>query len=156
MHFLDEIKGLPDTESLAKIIKAKYLDKGHKVYAYPDPTGKSRKTSAPIGITDFKILMSHKIQVLSREGSPPIVDSVQAVNRKLLNARGQTEMFFRPELEGLIESMEKTKWMQNNPDLAVIDKSESIEHFSDGVRYGTEFLFPVQAGTRLVSRGFNF
>ena len=45
MHFLDEMKGHPDTETLAIAIAAKY--KGHRIFAYPDPSGKARKTSAP-------------------------------------------------------------------------------------------------------------
>ena len=154
IHFLDEFKGHPDTETLARTINAKY--KGHKIYAYPDPSGRARKSSSPIGRTDFSILEASKITCLARQKAPPIVDSVQAVNRKLLNAKDNVDVFFRPECKGLILSMERTRWVENNPDLAVIDKSESIEHFSDGVRYAIEFLFPVEAGTKRTSRGFTF
>jgi hypothetical protein len=154
MHFLDEFKGHPDTLTLALVLKEKY--KGHKIYAYPDPSGRARKTSAPVGITDFKILEAHGITCLARPKAPPIVDSVQAVNRMLLTAKHEVRMFFRPHLTGTITSIERTKWVDNNPDLAVIDKSEGIEHFSDGVRYGTDWLFPVEAGNKVVISGHNF
>jgi hypothetical protein len=154
VQILDEMKGHPDTENLAIALKTKY--QGHKIYAYPDPTGRSAKTSATTGKTDFSILQSYGIQTLARTKSPPIVDSVAAVNRKLLTAAGDIQMYVHPRCTGVIKSLERTKWVDKNPDTATIDKSEGIEHFSDGIRYGTEFLFPVQSGTKTVVRGFNF
>lgn len=154
VHFLDEFKGHPDTESLALSIREKF--EGHRIYAYPDPTGRQRKSSAPVGRTDFSILRECGIQVLARDRSPPIVDSAAAVNRMLMTATGEVSMYVRPECRGLIESLERTKWVDNRPDTASIDKSEGIEHFSDGVRYAMEFKFPVQAGRRPVARGFRF
>jgi hypothetical protein len=168
IQYLDEFKGSPDTETLAVSIKAKYWpnynNASHEDYkkkicqinVYPDPTGKSRKTSAPIGQTDLSILASHGFNVLAHNSSPSIVDSVQAVNRKLLTAAGTTELFVHPRCEGLIKSLERTTWVDNNSDTATIDKSQGVEHFSDGVRYGVEFLFPVEAGTKRHSRGFGF
>jgi hypothetical protein len=154
IHILDEFKGHPDTETLASVLREKY--RGHKIYAYPDPSGRARKTSAPVGQTDFSILSSAGIECLARSKAPPIVDSVNAVNRMLINANQQTNLFVHPRCKGVISSLERTKWTETNPDIAAIDKSEGIEHFSDGVRYGTEFLFPVNAGVTRHSRGFNF
>lgn len=153
-HYLKEFKGHPDTETLAQVIKETF--KGHRLFAYPDPSGKARKSSAPVGVTDFKILESAGITCLARSKAPPIADSVQAVNRRLKNANGKTSMFFSIDVPGTIASMERTKWVDNNPDLAVIDKSEGVEHYSDGIRYSTEFLYPVVLSTKTVSRGFNF
>jgi len=155
MHYLDEMKGHPDTESLAVSIKAKYPK--HRIVAFPDPTGKSRKTSAAVGRTDLTILSSNGIKVLARPKSPSIVDSVASVNRKLLTAAGKTTMFFHPEkCKGTISSMEKTKWLDKNPDTATIDKSEGVEHYSDNVRYSSEYLFPItKDGPRIVT-GFGF
>jgi hypothetical protein len=160
MHFLHEFMGHPNTEELCNTLTERF--KGHNVICYPDPTGKARKTSAPIGITDLTILKaSHTnhpngFQVCVRKRSPPIADSVQAVNRKLLTAAGETEMYFAPECVGTIKSMERTQWVDKNPDNATIDKSEGLEHYSDGVRYGVEFLFPIVAFVKRTSRGFNF
>lgn len=155
MHFLDEMMGHPDTEELAKALREKY-GKSRKIFAYPDPTGKSRKTSAPIGRTDFSILRDHGIKVLARNGSPPIVDSTQAVNRKLMTAAGKTEMFFHPRCRRTIHSMERTRWVDGNPDSMAIDKKEGVEHHSDGVRYASEFLFPVGRAKIHTSRGDHF
>jgi len=156
MHFLDEMLGHPDTEQLAIKLKNKYLDKGHKVVAYPDPTGRSRKSSAPVGQTDFTILRDYGIHPYARKASPKIVDSVAAVNKQLMTAAGDVNMYFHPRCTQLIKSMERTKWVESNPDIATIDKSENIEHFSDGVRYGTEYLYPVRSGAKPTHRGFGF
>jgi hypothetical protein len=152
MHFLDEIQGHPDTETLAKYISEKF--RGHRVYAYPDPTGKARKSSAPVGQTDFSILRSYGLNVLARTKSPPIVDSVAAVNTKLKTAAGDIDMYFSPKCKSLIHSMERTQWLDK--DIAVLDKTQNVEHFSDGVRYATEYLFPVRAGNKTTHRGFTF
>jgi hypothetical protein len=154
IHIFDEFKGHPDTETLAITLATKYA--GHKIYAYPDPSGRSRKTSAPVGRTDFSILESHGIRCRARTAAPSIVDSVAAVNRMLMTAAGDINFFVDPRCVGTITSLERTTWVDNRPDTAAIDKSTGVEHFSDGVRYGTEFLFPVTAGTKRSNRGFGF
>lgn len=154
IHVLEEFKGHPDTETLAIALKTRF--KGHRIFAYPDPSGRSRKSSAPVGRTDFSILEAHGIQCLAHQKAPPIIDSVAAVNKKLMTAAGDIDMYIHPRCSGVITSLERTKWVDKNPDTATIDKSESIEHFSDGLRYGIEYLFPVNAGTRRTVRGFGF
>ena len=141
VHVLDEFKGHPDTASLAQTLKEKY--KGHNVYCYPDPTGNSRKTSAPVGQTDFSILRAHGITVCAKTGSPSIVDSVAAVNSKLKTYDGNISLYIDPNCEGTVRSFERTKWVDNRPDTMVIDKSEGVEHYSDGARYAMDFLFPI-------------
>lgn len=154
IHILDELKGHPDTETLAKSISTKYKD--HRIFAYPDPSGRARKSSAPVGRTDFSILESFGIRCLAHSKAPPIVDSVNAVNKKLLTAAGDIDLYIHPRCTGVISSLERTKWVDKNPDTATIDKSEGIEHFSDGLRYGVEYLFPVNSGSKRTNRGFGF
>lgn len=154
MHCINDFKGHPDTESLAKMLKERY--DGHKIYAYPDPTGRARKSSAPIGQTDFSILQSFGIECLARTKSPPIVDSVAAVNKKLMTAAGAVDMYLHPRCINTINSLERTKWVDKNMDTATIDKDENIEHHSDGVRYITEYLFPIQNCITRTKRGFTF
>jgi hypothetical protein len=154
VHIIEEFKGHPDTETLAIAIATKF--RGHKIYAYPDPSGRAAKTSAPVGRTDFSILESYGIRCLARPKAPPISDSVQAVNMKLMTAAGDVGLYIHPRCQGVINSLERTKWVDKNPDTATIDKSEGVEHYSDGIRYGIEYKFPVRSGTKTVSRGFKF
>ena len=141
LHCIDEHQGSANTEELARFIKRKYPDR--KIICYPDPTGKRRVTSAAIGTTDLSILKDYGFQVLARSKSPPMVDSVAAVNRKLLNASGDIGFQVHPRCTGVINSFERTTWLESRPETATIDKTQNVEHYSDGVRYLIEYLWPV-------------
>jgi len=163
VQYLDELQGFPDTDMLARAIIGRYWPKYEKtrvkpckISLYPDPTGKSRKTSAVMGRTDFNILGSYGFRVFSHNKSPPIVDSVNAVNRMLKTAAGEINLFFHPRCTGTIMSIERTSWLDNNPDSATIDKKEGVEHFSDGVRYSIEYLFSIRSSSIPAVRGFGF
>lgn len=168
VHYLAEFKGAPDTEQLAIAIRTRFwpnwnnqdhLDFNKKVcniFVYPDPTGKSRKTSAVVGATDLTILASHGLIVRARGSSPSIVDSVAAVNRMLMTAAGTISIFIDAKLTGLIQSLERTAWVENTSDSATIDKSLGVEHFSDGVRYPMEYLFPIKNASRGNVKGNSF
>jgi hypothetical protein len=151
MQFLEEFQGHPDTETLARALE-KRIKAGHPVVAFPDPSGRARKSSAAVGRTDFSILQSYGINTLARRRAPPMIDSVAAVNRQLKTANGDINFYIHPRCKNTIRSLERTVWKENNPDLAQIDKTEGVEHFSDGIRYATEYLFKVQAGTKKVSK----
>jgi len=153
-HYLDELMGHPDTEQLAIALRGRYPT--NKIFAYPDPTGRRRQSSAPVGRSDFTILESQGIVCLAHNKAPGMIDSVNAVNAQLMTAAGEMSMFFDPKCTNLISSMERTKWVDNNSNTATIDKKEGVEHFSDGVRYATEYRFPIRSAKRASSRGFNF
>jgi hypothetical protein len=154
MHILDEFSGHPDTETLAKRLAEKY--KGHRIISYPDPSGRARKSSAAVGSTDFSILTANKIITKAHQKAPPIIDSVAAVNKKFKNANGDIDMYIHPRCVNTIKSIERTTWVESNPDTATICKKEGVEHWSDGLRYAVEYLFPVRGGSKLVTRGFGF
>jgi len=141
VFFFNELEGDPDTEKLALRIKKLYPK--HKIVAYPDPSGRSRKTSAAVGRTDFTILESNGISCLARRAAPGLVDSANCVNKMLKTAAGEVSMYFHERCKGLIKSMERTSWVDKNTDNVAIDKSNDNEHFSDGVRYFTEYEFPI-------------
>jgi len=154
IHVLDEFQGHPDTETLAKHLAEKY--KGHKIITYPDPSGRARKSSAAVGRTDFSILKSHGLATLARSRAPAIADSVQAVNRMLKTADDKVHFFVAPNCVNTIKSIERTSWKENNPEALIIDKTEGIEHWTDGIRYAVEYLFPVRNHAKTVKRGFSF
>ena len=143
IEILDEFNGHPDTETLARDIKKRFPN--NTVIAYPDPSGRARKTSAPTGRTDFKILLDEGIQALARKKNPPIADSVQAVNKMLKTGDGEVHMLIHPDCGMTIKSMERTVWVENNPNTATIDKTHGLEHWGDALRYAIEYLFPVKS-----------
>ena len=147
-YALDEHKGSANTEDLARIIKAKFPD--NPVVCYPDPTGKKRVTSSPVGSTDFTILKDAGFKVLARSSMPSVVDSVAAVNRKLLNANNEISYFIHPRCHELLQSFERTIWSETQTDRARIDKSQNMEHFTDGVRYFVEYKWPLKKSRAIV------
>jgi hypothetical protein len=155
IHVLDEMQGHPDTETLANRLKEKFKS-NRRIISYPDPAGKARKTSAAVGTTDFSILQSAGIVTKAHSKAPPIIDSVAAVNKKFKNANGDIDILVHPRCVNTIKSIERTQWTESNPDTATIDKKEGIEHWSDAFRYAVEYLYPIRAGTKVATRGFNF
>jgi len=154
IQIIKDYKGHPDTETLAIALAAEYA--GHKMIAFPDPSGRSGKTSASVGTTDFTILREHGIIPVAHAKAPSIIDSVAAVNRMCMNAANKINLWVHPRCKNTIMSMERTKWVDNNSDTATIDKAESIEHWSDGIRYGVEWLFPVKRKGRAVRESDSF
>jgi len=154
VHILDEMQGHPDTESLAAALKKKY--DGHRITAYPDPSGRARKSSAAVGRTDFSILEGNGIRTKAHPKAPPIIDSVATVNKKFKNARGDIDMYIHPKCVNTIKSIERTQWVETNPNSATICKKEGVEHWTDGLRYAIEYLFPIRSGTKVTTKGFNF
>jgi len=154
VHTLDESKGTANTEELARLIRNKFPK--NKIVCYPDPAGKARKTSAAIGVTDFSILRDAGFTVLAKDRSPAIVDSVAAVNRKLLNADGDVDMLIHPRCYGVIDSFERTSWLENRPETATIDKTQGVEHYTDGIRYFIDYLWPLTRTKPVIRQSFNF
>ena len=154
IHVINELKGAPNTEELAKYIKAMYPDK--KLIATPDPTGRASKTSAAVGASDFSILEKAGITCLARTKSPSVVDSVAAVNAMLGNANGDVNLLIHPRCANLILDLERAAWL-DAPSKAVMDKrGDNDPHFGDALRYGVEYYFPIRSGTKSVSQGFMF
>ena len=156
---LAEFKGHPDTETLAAAIKGRFWKNGIKtckIHVYPDPSGNARKTSAAVGTTDFSILSQNGFIVHAHRKAPPIVDSVNAVNRMFMTAAGEINMYVSGDCQGVITSLERTVWVENNPDTATIDKKAGEEHFSDGIRYPIEYLFPIRPNLKTTAKGFGF
>lgn len=154
IHILDEFSGHPDTETLARALKDKYT--GHRIISYPDPSGRARKTSAAVGVTDFRILEGAGIITRAHSKAPPIIDSVAAVNKKFKNANNDIDMYVHPRCANTIRSLERTQWVENNSDSATIDKKEGVEHWTDALRYAVEYLYPIRSGTKVTNRGFGF
>lgn len=141
LHCIGEHSGSADTEELARYIRSRFPR--NKIVCYPDPSGTKRVTSAPIGRTDFTILREAGFTVLAPAAAPSIVDSVAAVNRKLENAAGIIDFFIDPGCTKVISSLERTVWLESRPETATIDKTAGVEHFSDGIRYLVNFLWPI-------------
>jgi hypothetical protein len=162
----DFLQGSADTEQLAATIFGRYVQGTNRpaksVYCYPDPSGRAAKTSAVVGTTDFTILESYGFSVLAKSAHPGIIDSVNSANARFRTAdnpitkqKGQRFAFVSAKCKPVIESLTRTQWVDKNSDTAMIDKSQDIEHMSDGIRYFFDYHWPIQH-KRTAKRGFAF
>ena len=120
------------TERLAQEVKARYPN--NRYIAYPDPSGRARKTSSLH--TDHQILARAGFQLKVKPVSPRITDSVNAVNKLC-----EKDLIIDPSCKGLITDLEQTV---NKPGTREIDKSDKQRtHFSDGLRYAIDFEYPI-------------
>ena len=153
LHIIAETVGASNTASWANDILSRYANGRRKIVIYPDPTGDSKKTSAPLGQTDISILRDKGFEVvLPSDRIIKVVDSVNVTNGLLLSASGETVLYF--DVEGCkrhtIPSMERCVWQEGTSDRLAIDKRKGDEHWSEAVRYLTYGLFKNRA--RLSSR----
>lgn len=167
LHIIDEIV-LRDSNTIemAREIRKRYSDlpKSDKNYSllkelgrcqdipirpikvFPDPSGKARKTSAPVGQTDYTILRNAGFQVIAPRSAPPVIDRVNNLNVLLENAAGDNRLFINPKCANLIKCLDGLIYKEgtNQP-----DKSLGLDHLPDALGYLTWSEFPVLAGRML-------
>ena len=104
MEIIDEIVlKNSNTREMAISIKAKYPNRN--ITVYPDPSGRARKTSADIGVTDHTILESEGLKVVTPNKAPLVVDRLNVVNNMIYAADGTRRLFVNPRCTTLIQAM---------------------------------------------------
>jgi hypothetical protein len=120
-----------NTEELAQHLKDKY-GSTRPLVSCPDPSGRARKSSAPVGQTDFTILQRHKIAVRADPAAPPIVDRVNAVQTMLLDAAGRRRLRIHPRAQYLTKALDGLTYKEGT---SLIDKTTGLDHPTDGLGY---------------------
>lgn len=145
LHVIGEIE-LRDsgTEEMCQELRRRYPARPIRVY--PDPSGKSRKTSAPVGQTDFTLLKRAGFSVHAPSAAPPIVDRVNEVNAMLCNAKGRRRLFVAPSCKRTIACLEQLAY---KPDTSVVDKSRGLDHLPDALGYLTHMEYPLREPGRV-------
>jgi hypothetical protein len=125
-----------NTEELAQALRDKY-GAARVLISCPDPSGRARKSSAPVGQTDFTILQRHKIAVRADPAAPPVVDRVNAVQTMLLDAAGRRRLRIHPRCGYLTKALDGLtyKVMANGQGTSLIDKASGLDHPTDGLGY---------------------
>lgn len=143
LHVWDEIViSNGNTIEMAQEIRRRWPDRD--IAVYPDPSGKARKTSAPVGQTDFTILRDHKLKVIAPKAAPPVVDRINEVNAMLCNAEGQRRLFVHSKCETLIECFEGLVYKKGT---SLPDKSLNIDHIGDALGYLVHAEYPIAKRT---------
>ena len=138
-HVIDEIT-IPNgnTELMCDAIHIRYP--GRRVQVYPDPSGRARKTSSPVGQTDFSILAAHGFRVLSPNAAPLVVDRCNEVNAMLKNAAGDRRLLVHPKCKQLIKCLDGLTFKE---DTSQPDKGMGLDHLPDALGYLVHYEYPI-------------
>jgi hypothetical protein len=111
-----------------------------RIWAYPDPAGNQRKTSAG-GQTDIMILNNAGFVVKAPRAHTPVRDRINAVNSRLCSSSGIRHLIIDPKCKYTIEGLERQVYKEGS---SQPDKDSGYDHMNDALGYMTDYLFPVR------------
>lgn len=136
---VDEIRMFSsNTNEAVEEIKARYPRS--KIFVYPDPAARQRKTSAA-GSTDLTILQNAGFVVKAPHSHTPIRDRINAVNSRLCDSTGVRRLFIHPQCKYTIEGLERHTYKAGSQQP---DKDSGYDHMMDALGYMVDYLFPVR------------
>jgi hypothetical protein len=142
LNVIDEIRMFSaNTQELVDEIKSRYP--GSKVFAYPDPAGHQRKTSAG-GTTDITQLINAGFVVKANRHHTPVRDRINAVNSRLCDATGIKHLFIAPSVKYVVEGLERQTYKEGT---SQPDKDSGYDHMMDALGYLCDWLFPIRRDT---------
>jgi hypothetical protein len=131
IHVIDElILAESNTQELADVLKVKY--QGKHIYCYPDPSGRSRKSSAALGQTDFTILEDAGFYVSAPKRHDAVQDRINTVQSLLCNANGERRLYVHKRCKSLLDSLQGLTY---DVDKNAPDKKSGLDHCSDSLGY---------------------
>ena len=139
LHVFDEIELTnSNTEEMCQAILTRYP--GRSVTVYPDPSGVARKTSAPVGQTDFAIIRRAGFRIQAPTAAPPVVDRINEVNALCCNTEGRRRLLVHPRCVSMIRSLMQLSYKDG---VSVVDKSTGLDHQADALGYLVHMEFPL-------------
>lgn len=118
-----------NTEEMADELKILYPDR--HIVVVPDPAGRQRRSSAPIGQTDLTILERAGFEVRAPSGPPPVVDRINNVNQMLL-ADGIRRLRIHPDAKALIAALASLTYKEGT---SQPNKKSGFDHITDALGY---------------------
>lgn len=126
-----------NTEEMAQELKQRYPQR--RLIICPDPSGRARKTSAPVGQTDFTILQRHGFVVQAGNVAPLIVDRVNNVQANLCDAAGNRHLFVHDRCKELRKALLGLTYKDGTN---LPDKDSGLDHITDALGYLCWERFP--------------
>jgi hypothetical protein len=138
LHVVDEIALYSsNTQEAVDEIKSRYPKS--KIWVYPDPASRQRKTSAG-GLTDLTILQNAGFVVKAPHSHTPVRDRINAVNARLCSTDGKRQLFVDPKCKTTIECLERQIYKEGS---SQPDKDAGYDHSNDALGYMVDYMFPV-------------
>jgi len=147
LYVIDEIRMFSsNTQEAVDEVKSRYP--GIKIWAYPDPASRQRKTSAG-GSTDLTILANAGFIVKAPNSHTPVRDRINAVNSRLCSSNGSRHLFIDPKCRNTIEGLERQTYKEGT---SQPDKDSGYDHMMDALGYMVDYLFPVRKDTSEIAQ----
>ena len=139
VYIKDEIQiWSSNTDEMCAEIHRRYP--GKKIFVYPDPAARQRKTSAG-GRTDLSILMNAGFICKVPPRHMAVRDRINSVNAKLCSANNQRQVFFHPKVKNCVNSISKNVFKEGT---MLPDKTQGYDHMNDALGYLISFLYPIK------------
>ena len=136
---LEELTKVRDTPTMARMLKERYVDKGHPVVVYPDASG-GNTSSKNASESDLTILKQAGLQISVNPTNPAVKDRVNAVDAMTLNADGARRWKINTDqCPALTEALEQQAWGTNGEP----DKTTGHDHPNDAVGYFLVKRWPI-------------
>lgn len=120
-----------NTEEMAAELKRRYP--GRRITVCPDPAGKQRKTSAPVGQTDFTILQRAGFTIRAPAAAPPVVDRENNANAMYWDANTQRRRVrIHPKAKALVTALSNLTYKEGTSQR---DKKSGFDHLCDAMDY---------------------
>jgi hypothetical protein len=139
LHIIDEVRLFSsNTQEAIDEVKSRYPKT--KMWAFPDPASRQRKTSAG-GMTDLTLLANAGFVVKAPNSHTPVRDRINAVNSRLCDTTGVRHLFVSPSCKYTIEGLERQTYKEGS---SQPDKDSGYDHMMDALGYMTDYMFPVR------------
>jgi hypothetical protein len=136
-HAVDEFVSAYDTPALIQSITGRY--RGHPLMAYPDASGKNRK-SQDATQADIALLRQAKFTVLAHPSNPAVKDRVMAVNALIGDETKPRRLRVNVDrCPHLVEALEQQAYDKNGEP----DKASGLDHILDAAGYFVHYRYPI-------------
>jgi len=130
LHILDALEvHTSNTEEVAGELRRRYP--GRRIIVCPDPAGKARHTSSPVGQTDFTILRRAGFEVRAPNAAPLVVDRVNNTQAMLLQGE-RRRIRIHPRAKALITALSNLCYKEGT---SIRDKGSGFDHSADALDY---------------------
>lgn len=120
-----------NTEEVAEELTRRYPKR--RIVVCPDPAGRSRKTSAPVGQTDFTILQRAGFQVRAPLAAPAVVDRENNANAMYLQREtGRRRVRIHPRAKALLTALSNLTYKEG---ISQRDTKSPFVHVADAMDY---------------------
>jgi len=141
--------------AMCRALASYYPQHKQSVFVYGDAGGYQRRTSAQS--TDWDIVTTElkksfgDVRIRVPHRAPSVIDSVNAVNARLLSSDGTVRLFVdsssapetRRDFEGVV-------WDEKKSDRDIDKKDMRRTHWADAIRYYISEQFPISGGPMVV------